>query len=105
MPLSAKTVQDRTVTMAENVTRQQIEGINSALPYAIACDASKDKNDIEQIALFCRYVSAARPQEEIIELIPVKGQMLADNIRIRLDFYLLNKRSTGDCIFHSVRVG
>lgn len=56
MPLSAKTVQDRTVKMAENVTRQQMKDINSALAYAIACD-----------------------------------------IWISLDFYLLNKRRTGDC--------
>ncbi|KAM9717454.1 general transcription factor II-I repeat domain-containing protein 2A-like isoform 1-T1 [Menidia menidia] len=80
MPLSAKTVQDRTVKMAENVTRQQIEDINSALAYAIACDASKDKNDIEQIALFCRYVSATGPQEEMIDLIPLKGQTRGEDI-------------------------
>ncbi|XP_023815961.1 general transcription factor II-I repeat domain-containing protein 2 [Oryzias latipes] len=80
MPLSAKIVQDRSVNMAENVTRQQIEDINSALAYAIACNMSKDKNDIEQIALFCRYVSAAGPQEEMIELIPLKGQTRGEDI-------------------------
>ncbi|XP_030635273.1 serine/threonine-protein kinase Nek6-like [Chanos chanos] len=40
--------------MAENITRQQIKDINSALAYSIAYE-SKDKGDIEQIALFCRY--------------------------------------------------
>ena len=55
--------------MAEGITKQQIKDINSAVTYSIACDESKDKNDIEQIALFCRYVNFAGPQEEVIELI------------------------------------
>ncbi|XP_059812513.1 general transcription factor II-I repeat domain-containing protein 2B-like [Hypanus sabinus] len=74
MPLSAKTVKDRTIKMAEDITRQQIKDINSAVAYSIACDESKDKGDIEQIALFCRYVNSAGPQEELIELIPLKDQ-------------------------------
>ena len=74
MPLSAKTVKDRTIKMAENITKQQIKDINSAAAYLIACDESKDKSDFEQIALFCRYVNSAGPQEEMVELIPLKGQ-------------------------------
>ncbi|KAL0973635.1 hypothetical protein UPYG_G00207640 [Umbra pygmaea] len=80
MPLSAKTVKDRTIKMAEDITRQQIKDINSAVAYSIACDESKDKGDIEQIALFCRYVNSAGPQEEIIELIPLKGQTRGEDI-------------------------
>ena len=33
MPLSAKTVKDRTIKMAENITKQQIKDINSAATY------------------------------------------------------------------------
>ncbi|XP_059835935.1 general transcription factor II-I repeat domain-containing protein 2A-like [Hypanus sabinus] len=80
MPLSAKTVKDRTIKMAEDITRQQIKDINSAVAYSIACDESKDKGDIEQIVLFCRYVNSARPQEEMIELIPLKGQTQGEDI-------------------------
>lgn len=76
MPLSAKTVKYRTVKMAENITKQQTKDINSAAAYSIACDASKDKSDIEQIALFCRYMNSDGPQEEVVELIPLKGQTL-----------------------------
>ncbi|KAK1882848.1 General transcription factor II-I repeat domain containing protein 2 [Dissostichus eleginoides] len=54
MPLSAKTVKDRTIKMAENITSQQIEDINSAPAFSIACDESSDVNDIEQTALLCR---------------------------------------------------
>ncbi|KAJ4939175.1 hypothetical protein JOQ06_028635 [Pogonophryne albipinna] len=80
MPLSAKTVKDRTIKMAEDITRQQIKDINSAVAYSIACDESKDIGDIEQIALFCRYVNSAGPQEVIIELIPLKGQTRGEDI-------------------------
>ena len=66
MPLSAKTVQDRTSKLAQDITKQQIKDINSAVAYSIACDESKEKSDIEQIALFCRYANSAGPQEELI---------------------------------------
>ena len=40
MPLSAKTVQDGTSKMAQDITKQQINDINSAVAYSIACDES-----------------------------------------------------------------
>ena len=80
MPLSAKTVQDRTSKMAQDITKQQIKDINSTVAYSIACDESKDKSNIEQIALFCRYANSAGPQEELIELIPLKGQTRGEDI-------------------------
>ncbi|XP_039186129.1 general transcription factor II-I repeat domain-containing protein 2-like [Crotalus tigris] len=90
MPLSAKTVKDRTVEMAENITRQQIKDINSAVAYSIACNASK-----EQIALFCRYVNSAGPQEEMIELIPLKGQTRGEEIyEAVLDYLRTNEINT-----------
>ncbi|XP_072892951.1 general transcription factor II-I repeat domain-containing protein 2A-like [Hemitrygon akajei] len=66
--------------MAEDITRQQIKDINSAVANSIACDEYKYKGDIEQIALFCRYVNSAGPQEEMIELIPLKGQTRGEDI-------------------------
>ena len=80
MPLSAKTIQDRTSKMAQDITKQQIKDINSAVAYSIACDESKDKSDIEQIALFCRYANSAGTQEELIELIPLKGQTRGQDV-------------------------
>ena len=59
--------------MAEDIAKQQIKDINIAVAYSIGCDESKDNIDIEQIALFHRYVNSAGPREEIIELIPLKG--------------------------------
>ena len=80
MSLSAKTVKDRIIKMAENITKQQIKDINSAATYSIACDVSEGKNDIEQIVLFCRYVNSAKPQEEMVELIPLKCQTRGENV-------------------------
>lgn len=80
MPLSAKTVKDRAIKMAENITKQQIKDINSAPAFLIACDESKDKSDIEQIALFCRNMNSDGPQEEMIELISLKGQTWGGDI-------------------------
>lgn len=80
MPLSAKTVKDRAIKMATNITSRQIADINSAPAYSIACDESCDVDDIEQTALLCRYVNSDGPQEEIIELIPLKGQTRGEDI-------------------------
>ena len=66
--------------MAENITKQRIKDISSAATFSIACDVSKDKNDIEQIPLFCRYVNSAGPQEEMIELIPLKCQTSREDV-------------------------
>ncbi|KAL1277342.1 hypothetical protein QQF64_024015 [Cirrhinus molitorella] len=80
MPLSAKTVKDRAIKIAANITSQQIKDINSAPVYSIACDESGDVSDIEQIALLCRYVNSYGPQEVVIELIPLKGQTRGEDI-------------------------
>lgn len=80
MPLSAKTVRERAIKMAGNITDQQIKEINLAPAYSIACDESCDVIDIEQTALLCRYVNSDAPQEEIIQLIPLKGQTRGEDI-------------------------
>ena len=79
MALSAKTVKERTSRMAEDINKLQIKDVNSAVVYSIACDESKDKSDIKQIALFCQNVNSAGPQE-IIELILLNGQTCGEDI-------------------------
>lgn len=46
VPLSTKTVKERDIRMAGNITDQQIKDITSAPPYLIACDESCDVIDI-----------------------------------------------------------
>ena len=80
MPLSAKIVKERAIKMANNITDQQIKDINSAPAFSIACDEWCDVTDIEQTALLCRYMNSDGPQEEMIELIPLKGQTRGEDI-------------------------
>lgn len=100
MPLSAKTVKDRTIKMAANITSQQITDINSAPEYSIACDESKD---IEQIVFLCIYVNSAGPQEEIIEVIPLKGMTRGEDICEAVLDCLKNKE-INTCLTHLVSV-
>lgn len=80
MLLSAKTVKDRTIKMAANISSKQIDDVNAAQASSIACDESSDVNDVEEVALLCRYPNANGPQEELIELIPLKGQTRGQDI-------------------------
>lgn len=99
MPLSAKTVKDRTLKMAENISKQQIQDISLAVAYSITCDESKDKGDIEQIALFCRYVNSFGLQEELIELIPLKDQTRGEDIcKALLDYLSAEKINTNHLV-------
>ncbi|KAG6933703.1 zinc finger BED-type containing 8 [Chelydra serpentina] len=74
MPLSAKTVKDRTIKMATDVTSQEVSDIRSALGFSIACDETCDVDDFAQVALLGRYINDQGPQEELIALLPLKGQ-------------------------------
>lgn len=74
IPLSAKTVKDRTVKMSENITNQQIEDLKLASTLSIAVDESCDINDTAQVSLFVRFISTTGPKEELLGLLPLKGQ-------------------------------
>lgn len=68
VPLSAKTVKDRSIEMAAKINAQQIDDITSAHAFWLACNKSSDVNDVEQC------VSSDGPQEELVELVPLRGQ-------------------------------
>ncbi|GFY11921.1 uncharacterized protein TNCV_4974211 [Trichonephila clavipes] len=74
MPLSAKTVKDRTVKMSANITNQQTEYLKLASTLPIAVDESCDLNDIAQYSPFVRFISTTGPKEELLGLLPLKGQ-------------------------------
>ncbi|GFY15827.1 uncharacterized protein TNCV_1284721 [Trichonephila clavipes] len=60
--------------MCSNITTQHIEDLKlvSALP--IAVDESCDINDTAQVTLFVRFMSHSGPKEELLGLLPLKGQ-------------------------------
>lgn len=72
MSLSTKVIRDRIINMAENISCKQIKNINSAKAFSITCDDSCD--------LLCRYIKFVGPQEELIEVIPLKSQTWGQDI-------------------------
>ncbi len=80
MPLSAKMMRDRALKLAQDITNQQIVDINSACGFPIACDESRDVDDIAQVALLGRYVNSEGPQEELIDLLPLTCQTRGEDI-------------------------
>lgn len=80
IPLSATTVRDRSVRMAENITEQQLNDLKSSPVFSLACDESCDVKNIAQLTLIGRYVSSTGVHEELLGLLPLKGQTRGEDI-------------------------
>ncbi|KAL4083645.1 hypothetical protein QTP88_028961 [Uroleucon formosanum] len=80
IPLAATTVRDRAVRMAENVTEQQFSDLKSSPVFSLACDESCDVKNIAQLTLMGRYVSSTGVHEELLGLLPLKGQTRGEDI-------------------------
>ncbi|XP_065665398.1 general transcription factor II-I repeat domain-containing protein 2-like [Hydra vulgaris] len=78
--LPAKSIKDRTIKMCSSITTQHIKDpkLISALP--IAVDESCDINDTAQVSLFVRFMSYSGPKEELLGLLPLKGQTRGEDI-------------------------
>ncbi|GFV12323.1 SCAN domain-containing protein 3 [Trichonephila clavipes] len=80
LPLSAKTIKDRTIKMCSNITTQHIEDLKLVSALLIAVDESCDINGTAQGSLFVRFMTHSDPKEEFLGLLPLKGQTRGEDI-------------------------
>ena len=73
LPLSARTVHDRTIMMAYEVEETQLKDINTAALFSLAFDESTDVSHISQFSIIARYVVGDTLREESIAVLPLKG--------------------------------
>ncbi|GFW58039.1 protein smoothened [Trichonephila clavipes] len=79
LPLSAKTIKDRTIKMCLNITTQHIKDLKLVSSLSIAVDESCDINDAAQVSLFVRFMSHSG-LKELLGLLPFKDQMHGEDI-------------------------
>ena len=73
MPLSAKTVRDRTIMMANQVEETQLKDINAAAYFSLALDESADVSHLSQFSVIARYIAGDTLREESLAVLPMKG--------------------------------
>lgn len=74
IPLSAKTVKDRTIKISANITNQQIEDLKLAFTISRAVDESSVINDTLQVSLFVRFISTTGTKEKLLRLLLLRGK-------------------------------
>lgn len=70
MPLSAKTVHDRSIIMANQVEETQIKDINARTYFSLALDESKDVSHLSQCSIIARYTAGDTLREESLAVLP-----------------------------------
>ncbi|GFU66172.1 uncharacterized protein TNCV_2858451 [Trichonephila clavipes] len=66
--------------MCSNITTQQIGDLKLVSALSIAVDESCDINGTAQVSLFVRFMSHSGPKEELLGLLPLKGQTHGEDI-------------------------
>ncbi|XP_065651232.1 zinc finger BED domain-containing protein 5-like [Hydra vulgaris] len=80
IPLSARTVKERILNIAEEVSNMKIKDIKTAEFLSLAIDEFLDVTDISQCCVMVKYLTASGVQEELLELLPMKGQTRGEDI-------------------------
>uniref|UniRef100_A0A3B4XJK6 HAT C-terminal dimerisation domain-containing protein n=1 Tax=Seriola lalandi dorsalis TaxID=1841481 RepID=A0A3B4XJK6_SERLL len=80
MPLSARTVHDRTIMMANQVEETQVKDINTAPFFSLALDESTDVSHLSQFSVIARYAAGDTLREESLAVLPIKGSTRAEDL-------------------------
>ncbi|XP_053179500.1 general transcription factor II-I repeat domain-containing protein 2-like [Scomber japonicus] len=80
MPLSARTVHDRTIMMADQIEATQVKDINAAPFFSLALDESTDISHVSQFSIIARYVDGDTLREESLAVLPVKGTTRGEDL-------------------------
>ena len=80
MPLSAKTVHDRTIMMANQVEETQVKDINAEPYFSLALDESTDVSHLSQFSVIARYVAGDTLHEESLAVLPMKGSTRGEDL-------------------------
>ncbi|XP_029469398.1 general transcription factor II-I repeat domain-containing protein 2A-like [Rhinatrema bivittatum] len=80
MPLSARTVHDRTIMMANQIEATQVKDINAALFFSLALDESTDISHLSQFSVIARYAVGDTLREESLAVLPMKGTTRGEDL-------------------------
>jgi len=80
MPLSAKTVYNRTIMMANQVEETQLKDINAAAYFSLALDESRDVSHLSQFTVIARYIAGDILREESLAVLPMKGTTRGEDL-------------------------
>nr|XP_039255150.1 protein ZBED8-like [Styela clava] len=80
VPLSARTVHDRAIMMANEVEEIQLKDINTAELFSLAFDESTDVSHLSQFSVIARYVVGDTLREESRAVLPLKGTTRGEDL-------------------------
>ena len=74
MPLSARTLHDRTIMMANQIEATQVKDINAAPFFSLALDEPTDVSNLSQFSVIARYAVGDTLPKESLAVLPMKGR-------------------------------
>ena len=80
MPLSARTVHDRSIMMANQVEVTQIKDINAGAYFSLALDESADVSHLSQCSIIARYAAGDTLREESLAVLPMNGTTRGEDL-------------------------
>uniref|UniRef100_A0A3Q3QYD0 HAT C-terminal dimerisation domain-containing protein n=1 Tax=Monopterus albus TaxID=43700 RepID=A0A3Q3QYD0_MONAL len=80
MSLSANTVHDCTIMMANQVEETQVKAINAAPYFSLALDESTDLSHLSQFSVSARYAAGDTLHEESLAVLPIKRSTRGEDL-------------------------